>query len=48
MPHCKSRALYKGALQGQKAHTVWIGDVLIRKAAEGTDTYEMNRNLMLT
>ena len=40
--------MYKGALQGQKAHTVWIGDVLIRKAAEGTDTYEMNRNLLLT
>ncbi len=47
-PHCTSRALYKGALQGQKAHTVWIGDVLIRKAAVGTDTYEMNRNLILT
>jgi Fe-S cluster assembly protein SufD len=47
-PHCTSRALYKGALQGRKAHTVWIGDVLIRKAAEGTDTYEMNRNLILT
>ncbi len=48
VPNCKSRALYKGALQGKKAHTVWIGDVLIRKAAEGTDTYEMNRNLILT
>ena len=48
VPHCKSRALYKGALQGAKAHTVWVGDVLIRKAAEGTDTYEMNRNLVLT
>ena len=48
MPHCKSRALYKGALQGKSAHTVWIGDVLIRNAAEGTDTYEMNRNLVLT
>ena len=48
VPHCKSRALYKGALQGKSARTVWIGDVLIRKAAEGTDTYEMNRNLVLT
>jgi len=48
VPHCRSRVLYKGALQGQKAHTVWIGDVLIRNAAEGTDTYEMNRNLVLT
>jgi Fe-S cluster assembly protein SufD len=48
VPHCKSRALYKGALQGKSARTVWIGDVLIRKAAEGTDTYELNRNLLLT
>jgi Fe-S cluster assembly protein SufD len=47
-PHCKSRVLYKGALQGKSAHTVWVGDVLIRATAEGTDTYEMNRNLLLT
>lgn len=47
-PKCKSRVTYKGALQGQKAHTVWVGDVLIRAAAEGTDTYELNRNLLLT
>ncbi|MDD7964683.1 Fe-S cluster assembly protein SufD [Actinomycetospora lemnae] len=50
--HCRSRVMYKGALQGADggtaAHTVWIGDVLIRKAAEGTDTYELNRNLLLT
>jgi Fe-S cluster assembly protein SufD len=39
---------YKGALAGEKAHTVWIGDVFIRAAAEGTDTYELNRNLLLT
>lgn len=48
VPNCKSRVTYKGALQGQDAHTVWVGDVLIRKEAEGTDTYEMNRNLILT
>ncbi|MCL7378642.1 Fe-S cluster assembly protein SufD [Streptomyces sp. 35G-GA-8] len=48
VPHCKSNAAYKGALQGADAHAVWIGDVLIRAAAEGTDTYEMNRNLVLT
>ena len=47
-PNCKSRVTYKGALQGQKAHTVWVGDVLIRAEAEGTDTYELNRNLLLT
>ena len=46
--NCKSRVMYKGALQGRDAHTVWVGDVLIRKEAEGTDTYEVNRNLLLT
>jgi Fe-S cluster assembly protein SufD len=48
VPNCKSRVGYKGALQGEGAHTVWIGDVLIRAAAESTDTYEFNRNLVLT
>ncbi|NMR21406.1 Fe-S cluster assembly protein SufD [Cellulomonas fimi] len=48
VPSCRSRVTYKGALQGQDAHTVWVGDVLIRVAAEGTDTYELNRNLVLT
>ncbi|APE35676.1 Fe-S cluster assembly protein SufD [Nocardia mangyaensis] len=53
-PNCKSNVLYKGALQGDPsspkgdARTVWVGDVLIRAAAEGTDTYEANRNLVLT
>lgn len=47
-PHCRSNVAYKGALQGQDAHAVWIGDVLIRAEAEGTDTYELNRNLVLT
>jgi Fe-S cluster assembly protein SufD len=53
-PNCKSDVLYKGALQGDPdskkpdAHTVWIGDVLIRAEAEGTDTFEVNRNLVLT
>jgi Fe-S cluster assembly protein SufD len=47
-PHCKSLVNYKGALQGEGAHSVWIGDVLIRSTAIGTDTYEVNRNLLLT
>jgi Fe-S cluster assembly protein SufD len=47
-PHCVSSVLYKGALQGQDAHTVWIGDVLVRAQAVGIDTYEVNRNLLLT
>jgi Fe-S cluster assembly protein SufD len=48
VPHAKSNVNYKGALAGANAHTVWIGDVYIRAAAEGTDTYELNRNLLLT
>jgi len=53
-PDCKSNVLYKGALQGDPdsnrpdAHTVWVGDVLIRAAATGTNTFEVNRNLVLT
>ncbi len=47
-PHCRSNVAYKGALQGADARTVWIGDVMIRAGAEGTDTYELNRNLLLT
>ena len=39
---------YKGALQGAGARTVWVGDVLIGNAATGTDSYEQNRNLVLT
>ena len=46
--NCRSRVTYKGALQGADAHAVWIGDVLIRAEATGTDTYEYNRNLVLT
>jgi Fe-S cluster assembly protein SufD len=53
-PDCKSNVLYKVALQGDPksnrpdAHTVWVGDVLIRAEATGTDTFEVNRNLVLT
>jgi Fe-S cluster assembly protein SufD len=46
--NCRSRVTYKGALQGKEAHAVWIGDVVIRPEAVGTDTYEYNRNLVLT
>ncbi|MGB8650276.1 MAG: Fe-S cluster assembly protein SufD [Mycobacteriales bacterium] len=48
VPQCRSRVTYKSAVQGTEAHTVWIGDVLIRAQATGTDTYELNRNLLLT
>jgi Fe-S cluster assembly protein SufD len=47
-PQTRSNVDYRGALQGEGAHSVWIGDVLIRKVAEGITTYESNRNLVLT
>lgn len=47
-PHTRSRVTYKGALHGEGARSVWIGDVLIRQSAAGTDSYEQNRNLVLT
>jgi Fe-S cluster assembly protein SufD len=47
-PRTRSNVVYKGALQGEGAHTVWVGNVLIRKVAEGIETYEQNRNLVLT
>lgn len=52
--NCRSNVLYKGALQADpasekpEARTAWVGDVLIRADAQGTDTYEANRNLVLT
>jgi Fe-S cluster assembly protein SufD len=47
-PNSRSRVNYKGALQGEGARTVWIGDVLIARTAPGTDSYEQNRNLVLS
>ena len=47
-PKTRSNVVYKGALQGEGAHAVWIGNVLIRKIAEGIETFEENRNLILT
>ncbi|NWN87114.1 MAG: Fe-S cluster assembly protein SufD [Micrococcaceae bacterium] len=46
--NCTSDALYKGALQGQGARTVWVGDVLIRSNTQGTDSFEKNENLLLS
>ncbi|WP_018024001.1 Fe-S cluster assembly protein SufD [Corynebacterium ulceribovis] len=52
-PNCRSNVMYKGALQGDpesglpEARTAWVGDVLIRAEAQGTDTYELNRNLII-
>lgn len=46
-PHCASNVVYKGALSGKGAHSVWVGDVLVRRTAIGIETYELNRNLLL-
>lgn len=45
---CKSRVVYKGALSGKGAHSTWVGNALIEPTAPGTDSYELNRNLVLT
>ncbi|MFN4001144.1 Fe-S cluster assembly protein SufD [Microcella sp.] len=47
-PQTISRVTYKGALNGTGARTVWVGDVLIGRDATGTDSYEQNRNLVLS
>ena len=47
-PECKSRVVYKGALEGKDAHSTWVGNALIKPEAPGTDSYELNRNLVLT
>jgi Fe-S cluster assembly protein SufD len=47
-PECKSRVVYKGALDGKDAHSTWVGNALIQPSAPGTDSYELNRNLVLT
>ncbi len=47
-PDCTSDVLYKNALDGAGARTVWIGDVRIRAQANNTRTFEMNRNLVLS
>ena len=47
-PQCASNVVYKGALSGASTHTVWVGDVLVRREATAIDTYEINRNLLLT
>ncbi|ATU20670.1 Fe-S cluster assembly protein SufD [Bifidobacterium choerinum] len=47
-PECRSRVVYKGALSGRGAHSTWVGNALIEPTAPGTDSYELNRNLVLT
>jgi Fe-S cluster assembly protein SufD len=46
-PHCSSRELYKGILDGQ-ARGVFNGLVIVRPGAQKTDAWQMNRNLLLS
>lgn len=46
-PSCTSRVVYKGALNGKDARSAWVGNALILPQASQTDSYELNRNLVL-
>src|SRR3989442_1124089 len=46
-PHCTSRQLYKGILDG-KSRAVFNGKVFVRHGAMGTDANQTNKNLLLS
>jgi Fe-S cluster assembly protein SufD len=46
-PHCSSRQLYKGIVDGQ-ARGVFNGLVVVRPGAQKTDAVQTNRNLLLS
>jgi len=46
-PGCRSDLLYKGALQ-DRSRLVWRGMIKVDKAAQKTDGYQRNDNLMLS
>ncbi len=46
-PHCHSDFLYKSALQ-DKSRTVWRGMIKVDPAAQQTDGYQRNDNLLLS
>jgi Fe-S cluster assembly protein SufD len=47
VPHCSSRQLYKGILDG-RARGVFHGRVIVRKDAQKTDALQTNKNLLLS
>lgn len=47
-PNCRSYVDFRSAVDGEGTHSVWIGDTIIRYNATGSDTYETNRNLVLS
>jgi Fe-S cluster assembly protein SufD len=46
-PHCNSRELYKGVLEG-KSEGVFSGKIIVRKDAQKTDSKQSNKNLLLS
>lgn len=46
-PHCTSRQLYKGILDG-KSRAVFNGKVFVRHGAQQTDAQQTNKNLLLS
>ncbi|MTA41116.1 MAG: Fe-S cluster assembly protein SufD, partial [Actinobacteria bacterium] len=48
MVNCRSYVDFRSAVDGEGTHSVWIGDTIIRYNATGSDTYETNRNLVLS
>lgn len=46
-PSARSNLLYKGALDGE-SRAVFRGVIRVAKAAQGTDAYQTNRNLLLS
>jgi Fe-S cluster assembly protein SufD len=47
VPHCSSRQLYKGIMDGQ-ARGVFVGRVVVAKNAQKTDAQQTNKNLLLS
>jgi len=46
-PHCPSREIYKGILDG-KASAVFNGGIIVRQDAQKTDAKQSNKNLLLS
>ncbi|MCL5035101.1 MAG: Fe-S cluster assembly protein SufD [Bacteroidetes bacterium] len=46
-PHCTSQEHYKGVLDG-KSHGVFNGKIMVRKGAQQTNSYQENRNIILS
>ncbi|MFZ1082770.1 MAG: Fe-S cluster assembly protein SufD [Candidatus Kryptoniota bacterium] len=46
-PHCTSHERYKGILD-DKSHGVFNGKIMVRKGAQQTNSYQENRNIILS